>query len=234
MKRVHLLLTGLTLSIILLSINRLTPWTQGHLPPDDFLRWLDFNAMLPIPLITIVLYVLLLREVVAPISPFTRWFRPYLILFVIGVYLLGVASGDHEVTNYLHHRFCTPDPGTDLCAIIIFNDDSFATDIYYLGVIAVNVALMMFEVRHRRLPPASRRDLLLVSANAMVIALGVCANLAFEEIGRDLVYFSVLFLFAVSVILAADRKINRVPVTFYFAFAYGLGIAATVVVKVAT
>ena len=231
MKRVHVLLTGLTLTIVLLSINRLTDLTQGHLPPHEFLRWLDFNAMLPIPLLTIVLYVLLLRDVVSSRSIFTRAHIGLTLLFIAGVYLLGAASGDHEVTNYLHARFCTPDPGSLLCQIIITNDDGFATDAYYFGVIALNVALMLFELRNPRSPAASRKNLIGVGANALVIGLGVFANLAFEEIGRDLLYFSLLLATALAVLAFGRKRPGELPVTFYFALAYGLGVAGTAVAK---
>lgn len=234
MKRVHVLLTGLTLTIVLLSINRLTDLTQGHLPPHEFLRWLDFNAMIPIPLLTIVLYVLLLRDVVSSRSIFTREHIALTLLFIVGIYLLGAASGDHEVTNYLHYRFCTPDPGSNLCQIIITNDDGFATDVYYLGVIALNVALMLFELRNPRSPEASTKHLIGVSANALFIGLGVFANLAFEEIGRDLIYFSLLLATALAILLFGRRKAGALPVTYYFAFAYGLGVVGTAIAKVVT
>ena len=46
MKKVHWTLTGLSLTIVLLSLNRLTSFTAGYLQPYEFLRWVDFNAML--------------------------------------------------------------------------------------------------------------------------------------------------------------------------------------------
>jgi hypothetical protein len=55
MKKVHVLLTGLTLVIAALSINRLGSFTQHRIEPHGFLRWLDFNAMLPIPIASIVI-----------------------------------------------------------------------------------------------------------------------------------------------------------------------------------
>jgi hypothetical protein len=60
MKKIHALLTGLSLVIVALSVNRLSSLTENNrLEPYGFLRWLDFNAMLPIPIASIVLYYLL-------------------------------------------------------------------------------------------------------------------------------------------------------------------------------
>ena len=63
MTRVHVLLTGLSLVIVSLSVNRLGSFTQAPLEPYGFLRWLDVNAMLPIPIASIVLYYLLKKDI---------------------------------------------------------------------------------------------------------------------------------------------------------------------------
>ncbi|MGH3986776.1 MAG: hypothetical protein ACRDTZ_05595 [Pseudonocardiaceae bacterium] len=55
-------MTGLSLVIVSLSISRLGSFTEHLLKPHDFLRWLDFNAMLPIPIASIVLYYLLKKD----------------------------------------------------------------------------------------------------------------------------------------------------------------------------
>src|SRR3989344_1080222 len=106
MKRILWILTGLSATILLLSLNRLTSITSGYLQPFEFLRFLDFNAMIPIPLASILLYYLLLREVVGE-SPFskTKTYTYLFLIFITGVYLFGASSGTHEVTNYLNQRF---------------------------------------------------------------------------------------------------------------------------------
>src|SRR3989344_933230 len=103
MQNIHLILTGLSLNIILLSLNRLTNLTSSFLQPFDFLRWLDFNAMLPIPLMAVILYYLLRQQVVYE-SAFrkTALFVILNILLISGIYFFAAGSGDHEVTNYLH------------------------------------------------------------------------------------------------------------------------------------
>jgi len=234
MKRVHLILTGLSATIILLSLNRLTTATLGHLQPFEFLRWLDFNAMLPIPLLSVILYYLLKREITTETSPFlkTGLYAFYMVLLITGIYLFGAGSGTHEFANYLHARFCdTQVLNETLCNIVIYNDDSFSHYVYYAGFILMNVALMLIEYSMPRKNPAKRKDLWLIVPNALFIALGIFANLAFEEIGIDLwVFGSVMVL---SLILLAKRqwKFGALPVTFYFALSYTVGVVGTLLWK---
>jgi len=231
MKRVHLILTGLTLTIILLSINRLTNFTQNYLQPFEFLRWLDFNAMLPIPLMSIILYYLLKREIVYD-SPFLKTGKYILLMVVLitGIYFFGAGSGDHEVTNYLNYRFC--DQGkvdSPICNIIHYNDDEFSHYVYYVGFILMNVALMLIEYNLPRKNEVKKKDLILISVNSLFIALGIFANLAFEEIGLDLVFFGSVML--LSIYLLLQKSYKKLPVTFYFGVAYTVGVVGTLLYK---
>lgn len=226
MRRIHWLLTGLSLTIILLSLNRLTPMTQGFLQPFEFLRWLDFNAMLPIPILSIVFYYLLKREITIK-TPI--WLG---ILLVIGIYLFGAGSGDHEVTNYLNSRYCQNHKlPISACEIIAFNDDGFSHYVYYLGLITMNVSLMLMEFKQPRAKGASNWDLALISLNATVIAAGIFANLAFEETGVDIPVFSAVMVTALYILVSQKSNWKKLPVTYYFAFSYTLGVVGTVVYK---
>jgi len=232
MKRVHLLLTGLSITILLLSFNRLTSFTLSYLQPYDFLRWLDFNAMIPIPLLSIIIYYLLLREVTYE-SKFkkTKLYIFLFLLFITGVYLFGVSSGNHEVTNYLNTRFC--ERGTidsPLCNIIAYNDDEFSHIVYYLGFVFMNMVLLLMEYNMPRKKGMIRKDYIFVSANALFIGLGIFANLAFEEIGIDLYVFG--FLMALSLYLLYSKKIvSKFLLTYYFAVSYTVGVVGTGVYK---
>ncbi|MBK7317510.1 hypothetical protein [Candidatus Villigracilis affinis] len=62
MKRIHTLLAVQSVVAILVSINRLSPWTLGHVLPNEFLRWVDFNNMLVLPLISLTAFYLLKRQ----------------------------------------------------------------------------------------------------------------------------------------------------------------------------
>jgi hypothetical protein len=233
MKKIHWTLTGLSLTIILLSLNRLTSYTAGYLQPYEFLRWVDFNAMLPIPLISVVLYYLLKRQITY-VSPFLRTNKYILlmVLFISGIYLFGAGSGNHEVTNYLNIRFCERgDAESTLCNIIGYNDDEFSHYVYYLGFILLNVSLIGMEYSMPRIQRASRSDLFFVLVNSLLIGLGIFANLAFEEIGLDLVFFGSVLLLALALLVFGKRSFYRLPIISYFAASYSLGVVGTILYK---
>ncbi len=236
MKRVHLILTGLTLTIIALSINRLTPITQSFLQPFEYLRIMDFIAMIPIPLISVLLYYLLKREIVYE-SPFTKTtlFLVLNLLLISGVYFFAAGSGDHEVTNYLHFKFCDEKvANTKLCQIIIYNDDQFSHIIYYIGFILLNLALIGMEFNLPRREEISKRDLVLISINSLFIALGIFANLAFEEARLDLIFFGSMMLLTLYLLFFGKKKYTTLPVIFYFAVSYTVGVVSTIFYKLLT
>jgi len=232
MKKVHLLLTGLSLVILLLSLNRLTSFTLSYLQPYDFLRWLDFNAMIPIPLLSILLYYFLLRAVTYESSfKKTKLYVFLFVLFIVGVYLFGASSGNHEVTNYLNTRFCERGAvDSPLCNIIVYNDDEFSHIVYYLGFVFMNVVLLLMEYNMPRKIGMVKRDYIFVSGNALFIGLGIFANLAFEEIGIDLYFFGFLMLLSLY-LLYAKRMVAKLPLTYYFAMSYTVGVVGTGIYK---
>lgn len=228
MKRFHLLLTGLSLTLVLLSVNRLTDLTQGQLEPHGFLRWLDLNAMLPIPLLGVVLYYLLKKDVQrAGAATPSRTATALDVTFLVGVFLLGVSSGDHETTNFLHARFCPEGQGrSELCRVVEFHDDTFSHVVYYAGVVLYTLAVVAIERLAPRRDPIARRDRWGILANAAVVALGIFANLAFEETVLDMVAFAVVAGSALGVLAWAGPDRARLPYTFYIASAFGTGLAA--------
>ena len=236
MKRIHLCLSGLSLVIIALSINRLASLTQGYLQPHDFLRWLDFNAMLPIPIATVVLYYLLKKDVeFAGAAPRTPLLLALNVVFIGGVYVFGASSGDHETTNYLHSRFCT-DQLVDarLCSAVIFHDDTFSHILYYLGLIMFTLTLVTIEWRLPRRAEVRQRDLLPILGNAALIALGIFANLAFEEAALDMAAFGIIAVVANVLLWLTGRRWRQLPVALYTATSVGGGLAATAVYKLLT
>ncbi|MBI2612008.1 hypothetical protein HYW54_04675 [Candidatus Gottesmanbacteria bacterium] len=236
MKKIHLILTGLSLTIILLSLNRLTPWTQGYLQPFDFLRYMDLFAMIPIPLFSVLLYWLLRNEILYD-HPFRRTLLYTILnlLLITGIYFFAAGSGDHEVTNYLNLRFCNVGKtDSPICNIIDYNDDVFSHYIYYIGFVLLNIPLMLFEYHLPRKKEATKKDLILVSINGLFIALGIFANLAFEEAIIDLIVFGSVMLLSLYLLYRQNFKVAKLPVTFYFAVSYTVGVAGTILYKLAT
>jgi hypothetical protein len=226
--RLHRLLAVQSLFIVLLSLNRLGPWTLGELAPDGFLRWVDFHNLLTLPLISLVAMVLTWQHLERGRGEAGPGRRRVELLFLLGLYLYGAGYGVHEVTNYLHARYCDQTVLDEaLCRIVVFNDDGFSHWIYFIGFSMINAALVLLQALLPFRGTLARRDLVLLGVNALFIALGIFANLGFEEIGLDL--YVVAFLAALSLWLW--RRVGRQPVIVYYSLAYCLGLAATAVVK---
>ena len=222
--RIHLLLTMQTVIILLLTINRLSPLTLGYVAANEFLRWVDLNNLLTLPLISLVtLYYL--KETLAADQPVRHGAADRVVglLFVIGIYLFGAGYGAHEVTNYLHIRFCAQDTTSDLCRIVIFHDDEFSHWVWFAGFVLINLALLLTQALFCYEGAWRRHDTLLLTGNGLFVALGIFANLAFEEIGLDLYIVALLALLATGL----WRRYGRQPLFLYYAIAYWGGLAGT-------
>jgi hypothetical protein len=226
--RIHVLLAVQSLVIVGVSLNRLGSWTLGHVAPNEFLRWVDLHNMLTLPLISIVAFYLLKKEVEAAGPPRGAGGQLWAnVAFVAGVYLLGAGYGDHEVTNYLHARFCGRGDTSPLCRIVVFNDDELSHWVFFAGFVLVNTALMALQALFSRRAPVSGRDRALVVLNGTLVGAGVFANLAFERIGIDLGVVALLAIIAFALL----RRLGAQPLLVYYATAYGLGLVGTALWK---
>ena len=227
LRPIHVLLGIQSLVVILVSINRLSSLTQTYVAANEFLRWQDLINMLPLPLISGVAFWLLLRLLEQRASIAARGRLTLNIVFIAGLYLLAASYGTHEVTNYLHVRFCPPEESSRLCEIIAFNDDDFSHWVFFAGFVLMNVALLLMQVIAPHPQQLSRRDVLLLILNGLFIGLGVFANLAFEEIGLDLYVVALLAVLALGLLW----RVGRQPLVIYYVTAYGVGLVGTALYK---
>ena len=226
LKRLHAFLAVQTVVIVLGSINRLGTLTLGHVSSNEFLRWVDLVNMLPLPLLSLAGFFLLKRELETRYGQGrgaeARWEPALQLVFLLGAYLLGVSYGIHEVTNYFHTRFCAGDRSS-LCRIVVFHDDEFSHWLFFAGFVMTNAALMFLQVVFPYGGEIRRGDRALIVFNALFIAAGIFANLAFEEIGLDL--FVVALLAVVALYLM--RRKGPQPLVVYYSVAYALGLVLT-------
>jgi hypothetical protein len=226
--RIHWLLGVQTVVILLGSLNRLGSWTLGYVAANEFLRWVDLHNMLTLPLISVTAFYLLKKEMEKGGQTGNGRFPLLLNLtFIIGLYLFAVSYGSHETTNYLHARFCPDGLTSDLCRIVIFNDDEFSHWLFFMGFTLLNGALMLLQLIYPWLGKMSGRDTAVLILNALFVALGIFANLGFEEIGLDL--YVVLGLAVMSGWLLWRN--GRQPLLIYYAVAYGVGLMITAVYR---
>src|SRR5688572_22100880 len=229
MRRIHALLGIQSLVAILVSANRLGTWTLGYVLPNEFLRWVDFNNMLVLPMISLVAFYLL-KKTVEYDSP-AREGRAHLalnLIFIVGLYFLGASYGDHEVTNYLHTRFCRQDTTSDLCRIVIFNDDEFSHWVFFTGFVMVNAALLFLQNLFPHREQLSGADIGLLMFNALFLGAGILANLGFESIGLDLYVVALLAILSTYLLWRRGRQ----PLFVYYTVAFWLGLIASFIAQV--
>jgi hypothetical protein len=213
---------------ILVSLNRLGTWMLGYVLPNQFLRWVDFNNMLVLPLISLVAFYLL-KKTIEYDSP-ARESRMHLtlnLIFIVGIYLLAASYGDHEVTNYLHQRFCLDDTTSDLCRIVIFNDDEFSHWVFFTGFVMMNAALLLLQNVFPHRETLTRTDVGFLIVNSLFLGVGILANLGFEEIGIDLCVVALLALLSVYLLWRRGRQ----PLFIYYTSAYWLGLIGSLVAQ---
>jgi hypothetical protein len=228
MKRIHLLLAVQSVVAVLVSINRLGTWTLGYVLPNGFLRWVDLNNMLVLPLISLVAFYLL-KKTIEYDSP-QREGRAHItwnLVFIVGLYLLGASYGNHEVANYLHHRFCLDDTTSDLCRIVIFNDDEFSHWVFFTGFVMVNAALLFLQNMFPHREQLTGADFGILSFNALFLGAGILANLGFEEVGLDLYIVALLAILSAYLLWRRGRQ----PLFVYYTVAFWLGLIASFVAQ---
>jgi hypothetical protein len=214
--------------VILVSINRLSSLTTGYVAANEFLRWVDLLNMLVFPLVSMVAFYLLKKEIEYD-SPARegRWHLLLNLTYIIGLYLLAASYGAHEVTNYLHIRFCLTDQASPFCQIVIFNDDDFSHWIFFTGFVMVNAALLFIQILFPYRGTVTGWDWVFLVINGLFIALGIFANLAFEVIGLDLYVVALLTILALSLLWRRGPQ----PLVIYYATAYSIGLIATAIYK---
>ena len=129
--------------------------------------------------------------------------------------------------NYLHFRFCLEDTTSDLCRIVIFNDDEFSHWLFFAGFIMVNAAILFIQNIFPHRGEVKGGDVALLLLNSLFLGLGVMANLGFEEIGLDL--YIVALLAIVSAFLLWKR--GKQPMFIYYTSAYWLGLAGSLIAQ---
>lgn len=228
MKRIHTFLAIQSVVAILVSINRLGSFTLDYVLPNEFLRWVDLNNMLILPMISLIAFYFL-KKTVEYNSPQREGKTHFAInlTFIIGIYLLAAGYGDHEVTNYLHHRFCLQDSSSDLCWIVIFNDDEFSHWVFFAGFILMNAALLFLQNLFPHKEELSKTDIALLIFNSLFLGAGIFANLGFEDIGLDLYVVAVLALLSVYFLWKKGKQ----PLFIYYTSANWLGLIASFVAQ---
>jgi hypothetical protein len=220
----HLLLSAVSVDMVLLTLNRRTELTLSFAASNEFLRWTEVNNML-LGLVTVLLYYALNSHVGAGPGGERRESRALGLVFTFGVYLYASSYGSHEITNYLNSRFCLDGTGS-FCRIVDFNDNEFSHYLFFGGFIVLNMTVLFTQVLSPATAPLSGLDNLFIAVNALVIAAGIAANLAFEDIGADLYVVAAV---AVLTVALSHRRPGQ-PILRYYTIAYVGGLLLAVMI----
>lgn len=215
-----------SLLVVLVSVNRKSHRTLEFVADNQFLRRVEAGNIV-LGLCTVLLYCLVATHLVRD-SPRRRPGAPLTlsVMFTAGVYLYGLSLGDHEITNYLHGRFCSQSL-PEICRIVAFNDDVFSDVVFLAGFTVLNTVVMVTQL----LFPTDRTprpwDNVLIVVNALFVGAAITANLAFEKAEFDPFVIAATAVLALTLLKVSPRQ----PMLRYYAVAYSAGLLATFVLK---
>jgi len=217
-----------SLLVVLVSVERFSVTTRVILQPHSFLS----------------LHQLVQTGVLILAGTVTSWWtfsvvsgqrraRLWLsIAFIAGTYLYGAGEGLHELASYLLNSRCADPahPVGTLCGGLFVNDFYTGNILFFAGGLLMTASLLVAE----RLQPATtfaRRDVALLSVNAVVFAATVVAYAAFDTVLVGLVFALVMQVVSVAMWLPVRREPLRYPVTLYTLITYALGAVVAVALR---
>lgn len=232
MRRLHLLLTLGSLTVILVSIERFTPTTQILLQPDNFLHLHELLQMTTLILFTVIVQAFLLQYLTNNFALLrSRSGAALGLLFVVGVYFYATGNGLHEVASFLFNQYCPTDHfDSAICKSMFFDDYYVGNILYFIGGWAFWVPLLVFEQMRPRVW-TSRTDILLIAVNAIVFALAIVAYAGFDRVLVGFAWAVIMLITVVILFVRAHRDYRTLPYTFYTILVFALGLAGSIVVR---
>jgi hypothetical protein len=225
-RRLHVLLGVQSLVLVLASVNRLTSVGDAAVLPHGSLRVVELLNLLVLPPISALAFFLLLEHLLDGVAAGTR--LALRLAFLGALYLFAMSYGMHEPANYVNDRFCGS-AGGELCEIVGYHDDGLSHLLFFAGFAGIAAVLLIAQAVATGVAAMPLPGRGLVLGNASLIAAAIVANLGFEPIGLDLLV--VAFVAALALVLL--RRAGPRPVIVYFAWAYVVGLVATIAVRLA-
>lgn len=232
MKRLHLLLTLTSVSVLLVTIERFSFTTQIILQPYSYLRLHEVVQMAFIILITVLIPFFILKEVSHNFELLkSRWGTLLGAIFITGVYFYATGNGAHEIASYAFNTFCdTKNFTSTLCGSLFFNDYYFGNIVYFIGAALMVIPLILFE-REKPRNKVENRDAVLLVINALVYAFAIIAYAAFDRVLVGLVYSVAMMVIIDVLLLTAKKPWRQLPFTTYSAIIYTLGTLVSLMIR---
>ena len=232
MKRLNVIFTLSSASVLLVTIERFSFTTRVLLQPHSFLRLHEALQMTVIILITVILPFLLLKEASQNFEGMkSRAGLLLALLFVAGLYFYATGNGLHEVSSFNLNQFCNASsPSGDLCTSFFINDYYTGNILYFAGGVLMVLAILLMEKREGG-PLFSGSDLAIALVNAAIYALAIFAYAAFDRVLVGLVYAVLVALIADALFLSVRGRALTHPIITYTAATYSLGAVLALVFR---
>jgi hypothetical protein len=234
MKPVNRLLTILSLTAVVITVERISPTTRVLLQPYNFLHLHEALQMGVITAFSVVISFLILRVVSGTFRLMAEGSGVVLgVLFILGTYFYATGNGAHEIASFLFNEYCdTKHVGGGMCGSSYFDDYFLGNIVYFVGLGLSDLALILFE---RRNPDRtfSSGDARVTVANGVVLALTFIAYDAFD---RVLVGLTATIVFAVifdALLLTARAPFRSLPFTLYSALGFTLATVVALPLRIA-
>lgn len=224
MRQIHILLSLVSLSVILVTLERFSFTTKILLQPYNYLRLHELVQMAVIILITVILPLFILKIVTHDFSLLRDrkgvWL---LVLFITGIYFYSTGNGVHELASFFYNSYCnTKVIGSGICAGMFFNDYYFGNIVYFIGGFFMVLVPLIFERMKPRFNMSSK-DTVYIILNALVYTLAVVAYAAFDRVSVGLIY-TLITMIVVDILLFTRLRVwKKLPLTFYTSVVYTLG-----------
>lgn len=233
MKRLHILFSLTSLSVVLVTIERFSFTTKVLLQPYNFLRLHEAIQILVLILATVLIPFFLFKTVTDDFSSLkTSRKNLFLgVLFIVGVYFYASGNAFHELASFLLDQYCDVTKlSGGLCESLFFNDYYTGNILYFIGAFFMTVPVVLLEVARPRFV-MQRRDLWLLLPNCLIYALAIIAYAGFDVVIVGLVYTLVTTLTIVSILVVERKKVLHLPVTSYMAMTYVIGAVVGCIVR---
>src|SRR5579884_1199089 len=231
MKPVNRLLTPLSLTAVVITIERVSPTTRIILPPSDFLRLHEVVQMGVITAFSVLVTFLLFRVLSGNFLSLQDERGTILgMVFFLGTYFYATGNGSHEVASYLLNQYCgSGGHGRGICGSLFVDDYYFGNIAYFLGLGLSTLALILLELR-RPDETYDRGDLRVTLANGGVLALTFIAYDAFDRVTVGLIATIVYAVVFGLLLLRSNVRYRALPFTLYSAV--GFTLAALVAIPI--
>jgi hypothetical protein len=232
LKPINFYLILLSLTAVLISIERYSLTTKILLQPFDFLRLHEAIQMGVLTLASIVISFFIFRHTTNSFELLKTKKGIFLgLLFFIGTYLYATGNALHEIASFFYNTYCPVNTApANLCSGLFINDYYLGNSLYFIGIILTNIVIICFELQK----PArtfTNKDMPIMALNSLVYALGLFAYAAFDKVSIGIIFITLATLI-VNVLLFLSRKPMRIlPFTSYCAIAYTLAFIASIIFR---